>query len=74
MEDVQVLLALVELGERIGKINQVHLYEGGLINLEGEGFSLSFGRLYPAPAGDERKISEKERAYGRAQDVCQDHH
>jgi len=60
MGDVEILEALLEIGGKIGKIQQAHLYDGGIIRIEGAGFTLSFGR--------------KEASHGRAQDVCQDDH
>ena len=60
MEDVDVLLAVVEAGRKIGQVTEAHLYGGGLVSVEGTDFTLTF-------AG-------KEQTDGRAQDVCKEHH
>ena len=60
MEQMKLLEKMVELGSLVGPVRQVHLYEGGLITVEGEDFALHYVK--------------KEAHHGTAADVCQVHH
>ena len=44
MKTVQILRALLKVAEFFGEVQQVHLYEGGLITIDGEGYQLQFLR------------------------------
>ena len=44
MKTVQILRALLKVAEFFGEVQQVHLYEGGLITIDGAGYQLQFLR------------------------------
>ena len=44
MKTVHMLRALLKVAEFFGEVEQVHLYEGGLITIDGEGYQLQFLR------------------------------
>ena len=44
MKTVTVLRALLKVAEFFGEVEQVHLYEGGLITIDGAGYQLQFLR------------------------------
>ena len=63
MDMAEILAELLALGGKIGTVSSAHLYESGLVTVEGacagRRFCLSFTREVP---------------YGGAADVCQDDH
>jgi hypothetical protein len=44
MKTVQILRALLKVAEFFGEVQQVHLYDGGLITIDGAGYQLQFLR------------------------------
>ena len=44
MKTVQILRALLKVAEFFGEVQQVHLYEGGLITIDGADYQLQFLR------------------------------
>ncbi len=59
MESMELMQKMVQLVQELGQVKQVHLYEGGVITVEGEGFALHYVK--------------KEDSHGGAADVCQVH-
>ena len=44
MKTVQILRALLKVAEFFGEVQQVHLYDGGLITIDGADYQLQFLR------------------------------